>query len=257
MSVAGRIVWHDLMTNDVERAKRFYAELFAWRIKTEGEWAFIYTAEGEDHCGTVMAMQGPPRPSHWVPYIAVEDLAVSMDAIKQAGGKLHTGKLAAGKTGTFAMAADPQGAVFTAWQYADGHAGKPESDTPPPAGHFCWDELLTSDPDAATAFYAKALGLGSEKMSMPGMDYTLLLRGAKRPDGKPRQAGGLMKLPPGVPHPLWLSYVAVADCDQTMERAKRLGATLPMPAIEVPNIGRFTTILDPSMAAIGILGPNR
>ena len=42
MTVAGRIVWHDLMTNDVEGARRFYSGLFAWCIKTEGEWSFIY-----------------------------------------------------------------------------------------------------------------------------------------------------------------------------------------------------------------------
>ena len=256
MSVAGRIVWHDLMTNDVEGAKRFYAELFAWRIKTEGDWSFIYPAEGEHHFGTVMAMSGPARPSHWVPYVATPDLAAAMAAITAAGGKLHTGKIAAGKTGSFAIAGDPQGAVFTAWQYAEGE-GKAESDARPAAGSFCWDELLTSDPAAAVAFYGKVFGFGTETMSMPGMDYTLLLRSAKGADGKPRQAGGLMKLPPGVPHPFWLSYVAVADCDQAMEKAKRLGATLPMPAIEVPNVGRFTTILDPSMAAIGVLGPNR
>src|SRR6202021_749815 len=93
MSVAGRIVWHDLMTNDVEGARRFYAELFAWRIKTEGGWPFIYPPGGEDHSGAVMDMSGPPRPSHWVPYIAVENLAATMEAITGAGGKLHTGKI--------------------------------------------------------------------------------------------------------------------------------------------------------------------
>jgi hypothetical protein len=256
MSVQGRIVWHDLMTRDVEKARRFYGELFAWRIKEEGHWNLIYGAEGDEHFGAVMPLDaGQPAPPHWVPYIAVQDLDAAVAAIPAAGGKLHTGKLPAGKTGTFVIAADPQGAAFTAWQYT-GSDPKPEGDTPPKPGQFCWDELLTSDPAAAEAFYRKVFGFGVDRMSMPGMDYTILLRDAKRADGKPRQAAGMMKLPPGVPHPFWLSYVAVADCDASMEKARRLGATLPMPAIDLPGIGRFTTVLDPSMAAIGILGPN-
>lgn len=257
MSVQGRVVWHDLMTTDVEGARRFYGELFGWRIKDEGHWNLIYPAVGEEHFGAVMPLDtAQPVLPHWVPYLAVEDLDAAIAAISSAEGKLRTGKLHAGKTGAFVVAADPQGAVFTAWQYTAG-GSKPESDTPPTPGHFCWDEVLTSDPAAAEAFYRRIFGFGVRKMAMPGTDYTLFLRDAKRADGKPREAGGMMKLPPGVPRPFWLSYVTVADCDAAMEKAKRLGATLPMPAMDIPDVGRFTTLLDPSMAAIGILGPNK
>ena len=256
MSVQGRIVWHDLMTNDVEKARRFYGELFAWRIKEEGHWSLIYAAEGDEHFGAVMPIQGPPStPPHWIPYLAVKNLDAAIAAIPAAGGRLRTGKMNAGKTGTFAVAADPQGASFTAWQYTEGE-GKPESDASPATGHFCWDELLTSDTVAAEAFYGKVFGYGVEKMPLPGIEYSLFLREAKNAKGNRRQAAGLMKLPPGVPHPFWMSYVVVASCDATMEKAKRLGATLPMPALDVPTVGRFTTILDTSMAAIGILQPS-
>jgi predicted enzyme related to lactoylglutathione lyase len=254
MSVQGKIVWHDLMTNDVEKARRFYSELFAWRIKDEGGWSFIYANDSDKHFGTVMSLPTPHMPPHWIPYFAVDNLDAAMTAITAAGGKLHTAKMNAGTTGTFAIAADPQGASFTAWQYAAGHEEK-ESEAQPKAGHFCWDELLTSDTAAAQAFYTKVFGYGTDKMTMPGMDYSIFLRQAKKADGKPWQAAGMMKLPQGVPHPFWESYVVVDNCDASMEKAKRLGAALPMPAMDIPSVGRFTTILDPSMAALGILQP--
>jgi predicted enzyme related to lactoylglutathione lyase len=53
----------------------------------------------------------------------------------------------------------------------------------------------------------------------------------------------------------WMAYVAVPDCDATVTKAQRLGGKVPMPAMDIPDVGRFATILDPQMAAIAILQP--
>jgi predicted enzyme related to lactoylglutathione lyase len=260
MSIQGRVVWHDLYTADVEKSKRFYGELFNWRVQAEGDWNFIHRGNDKDHFGTIGRLPQPGMPTMWVPYIAVENLDAAMAAVTKAGGKMHTPKMAAGKSGHFAMAADPQQASFTLWQYNEGQP-KPEIDGMPSmaesAGLFCWDELLTSDTEAAEKFYGQVIGYKTEHMEMPGMRYTLWLRQDKRPDGKPRQGGGMMKMPQGVPHPFWLSYVAVADCDQAVEKAKRLGANITSPPMDIPNVGRFSTMLDPTMAPIAVLGPGK
>jgi predicted enzyme related to lactoylglutathione lyase len=255
MSVQGRVVWHDLNTTDVDASKRFYAELFAWSFKSEGQWDFIYKgSDATKHFGLVMKVPVPNVPSHWAPYLTVTNIDAALAALGPADGKVIVPKMPAGKTGHFAYVQDPQGAVFALWQYADTKPN-PEVDTPPPPGEFCWDELLTSDPEAAKKFYGQVVGYKFEQVEMPGMPYTLFTREAKRPDGKPRQAAGMMKMPPMIPHPFWLSYVSVANCDESTERAKRLGATITMPPTNIPNIGRFTTMLDPTMAPIAILGP--
>ncbi len=258
MSIQGRVVWHDLNTTDIEKAKRFYGEMFAWSIKAEGQWHLIYPGDNpQEHFGAVMALDAKRNlPSHWLPYIAVESLDDAMGKVQKAGGKVHMGKTPAGKTGNFAVCGDPQQATFVLWQYNEGEP-KAERDAPPPAGRFCWDELLTSDPEGAESFYTQALGFKTEHMEMPGMRYTLWLRGAKKPDGKPREGGGMMKMPPGVPHPFWLSYVSVADCDASVDKAKRLGATITSPPMDIPNVGRYAALLDPTMAAISILGPKK
>jgi predicted enzyme related to lactoylglutathione lyase len=259
MSTQGRVVWHDLNTTDLEKSRRFYGELFAWQLHSEGQWTFISLGKAEQHFGTVI--QHDPKegiPSHWVPYITVENIDNGIAAATKAGGKIILGKTPAGKTGQFSYVSDSHGAIFALWQYSDG-SPKPEQDTPPPAGSFCWDELLTPDPDAAEKFYTHVIGYKTEHMEMPGMRYTLWLRpdAPKRPDGKVRQAGGMMKQPPEVPRPFWLSYVAVADCDQSVEKAKRLGAVITSPPVDIPNVGRFTTVLDTTMAPIAMLGPNK
>jgi uncharacterized protein len=258
-SVQGRVVWHDHNTTDLESAKRFYGELFAWSIKSEGQWHFIYSGNDQQHFGTINKLDAKHNiPSHWVPYIAVENIDAAIGAATKAGGKIQMGKTAAGKTGHFSYVADPQGAVFALWQYGpEGNGPKAELDGPPPLGHFCWDELLTSDPDAAEKFYKSVIGFQTQHMEMPGMRYTLWERNVMRPDGKPRQGGGMMKMPPGVPHPFWLSYVYVSDCDQSAEKAKKLGAQIMAPPMDIPNVGRFASLLDPTMASIAILGPGK
>ncbi len=257
MSIQGKVVWHDLMTADVEASKRFYGELFGWRVKAEGDWNLIYGAKGDEHFGSMIVIDGKqPVPSHWSPYFAVTDLDAAMEKTKGAGGKVFTKKMAAGTTGHFAVAADPFGAGFTLWQYASGHA-KPESDDPAKHGEFCWEELLTADPAGATAFYEKLLGVTHKTVDMGTMEYTLLNRDENQADGMPRQTGGIMKMPDGVPHPFWCSYVWVSDCDAAVEKAQRLGAKVMVPAANIPNVGRFSSLLDPTLVPISILGPGK
>ncbi len=59
---------------------------------------------------------------------------------------------------------------------------------------------------------------------------------------------------PGVPNH-WLPYVQVASADQAVEKAKRLGATVRVDAQDIPNVGRFAILGDPSNASIGVLQP--
>ena len=59
----GHVVWHDLLTNDVTRAKRFYAELLGWEYQIEHASNFVWNpgeadyplimSEGEAHGGFV------------------------------------------------------------------------------------------------------------------------------------------------------------------------------------------------------------
>jgi uncharacterized protein len=258
MSVQGRVVWHDLNTTDIGKAKAFYGELFGWTFRAEGPWNLVHlgTDPGQ-HFGSINPIPpGLDLPSRWVPYIAVDDIDVALAAAEAGGGRIEIPRSPAGTTGAFAYVADPADALFGLWQYGEGQGPKPEIDDWQPVGNFCWDELLTSDTGAATRFYTAVVGYRAQVLeSADGLPYTLWLREAPDPQGMPRNAGGMMTKPPTVPRTMWLPYVQVADCDRSVDAAARLGAAIKMPPTDIPDIGRFATMLDPTMAAVAILQP--
>lgn len=115
-------------------------------------------------------------------------------------------------------------------------------------GAFSWCELMTTDVDAAKAFYSKLFGWGTEDMTMPGMAYTVVKAESK-------EVGGIMPIPgeaQGMP-PMWGVYVTVDDVNLTAQAAKQLGATLLVPPRDIPNVGRFCVIQDPQGAVINAI----
>ncbi len=257
MGVKSKFVWHDLMAADVAGAKRFYGELFGWRFE-RGQEGYEHIYAGKEGIGGIVAIDETMKgvPPHWIGYVTVDDVEAAAAQVGKLGGKVLVPRTDIPNVGSFAVAADAQGAVFSPFHHPKS-AGQPESNARPAPYTFCWDELLTSDPDAAVKFYGALFGWGAEHMEMPGFGrYTILKRtGVKDDEGMEKNAGGLMKLPPGVPRPFWLAYVAVENADATVDKAKRLGAMVPMPTMQVPDVGRFCTIIDPQGAALAVLQP--
>jgi len=107
-------------------------------------------------------------------------------------------------------------------------------------------ELNTTDASKAKAFYGKLFTWTLEDMDMGGGQmYTMIKTG----NGL---GGGLMKHPvPGAPS-AWLAYVAVDDVAAATQKAKSLGATVMKDKTEVPGMGWFSIILDPTGAALGL-----
>lgn len=117
-------------------------------------------------------------------------------------------------------------------------------------GTFCWVELGTTDGEAAKKFYTELFGWTFTDSSVgPGMVYTML-----KQDGK--DVGALYQMSTemtamGIP-PNWLSYVSIANADETAARAKSLGATLMKEPFDVMAVGRMAVIQDPTGAVFAI-----
>ena len=117
-------------------------------------------------------------------------------------------------------------------------------------GTFCWVELGTSDNDAAKSFYSQLFGWEFQDNPMgPDMVYTMLKLNGK-------DAGGLYKLMPdmvaqGIP-PHWLSYISVANTDETCEKLKAAGATVINGPFDVATHGRMAVVKDPTDAVFAI-----
>jgi len=115
-------------------------------------------------------------------------------------------------------------------------------------GRFVWHELMTTDPQAAGAFYSKVLSWRTQPSGMP--DYTLWVSGKT-------QAGGLMAQPESAGGaPSWLVYIGTPDVDATTTAAERLGGKVHKPPADIPGVGRFAVLSDPQGATFAIFKPS-
>ena len=55
----------------------------------------------------------------------------------------------------------------------------------------------------------------------------------------------------------WMAYVLVDDLKRTTDKARSLGATVMKEATEVPGMGSFTIITDPTGAMLGLWEPKK
>ena len=114
------------------------------------------------------------------------------------------------------------------------------------ANPFVHIELSTTDLPKAKSFYGSLFGWKLEDMPMPEGTYTMIGVGD---DGV---GGGMMKVPmPGMPS-AWLAYVAVDDIAASTAKAKQLGAQVMKDVTEIPNMGSFSVLVDPTGAAIAL-----
>jgi predicted enzyme related to lactoylglutathione lyase len=114
------------------------------------------------------------------------------------------------------------------------------------ANPFVHVELNTTDLGKAKAFYGKLFDWKLE--DVPNMDYTMIKVG----EGT---GGGMMKHPiPGAPS-AWLAYVMVDDVNASTAKAKSLGATVMKDVTEIPGVGWFSIITDPTGAVLALFKP--
>ncbi len=123
------------------------------------------------------------------------------------------------------------------------------SDEKPTHGTFCWNELMTRDPEAAEKFYSELVGWQAADSGMPGMKYSMLKAGDQT-------AGGMMAMPDEVPAEVpshWMAYITVDDVDAAIAKVADLGGTVLHGPMDIPTVGRFCTIQDPTGAVVSLI----
>jgi predicted enzyme related to lactoylglutathione lyase len=126
----------------------------------------------------------------------------------------------------------------------------------PANGAFCWNELATTDLDAAQNFYKALLGWEIKEGSAPGggMRYNEIVVGGQHVGGMyaSGECGGEGGDAPHMP-PQWRSYVAVDDVDASAAKTKELGGKVCVEPMDIPGVGRFCVISDPAGAVISLI----
>ena len=120
----------------------------------------------------------------------------------------------------------------------------------PAEGAFVWNELSTRDAGAAKKFYTELLGWRFKDSNAAGMAYSEIHIG-----DSPMGVGGLYQMGPefGEAPSHWMAYVAVNDVDAKAKQVTELGGSVCVPPTDIPNVGRFCVINDPTGATLSLI----
>lgn len=245
----GRFMWYELLTSDPGAALEFYTSLIGWGtapFETGGQQYTMWIC-GEMPVGGVMQLPEEAvaggAPPHWLGYIGTPDVDASTEEAAAHGGSVLVRPTTIPNAGRFAVLTDPQGAVIAA--YTPAQEAPPEA--APAPGCFSWNELATTDFEAAFGFYSTLFGWTKQEamdMGEAGI-YQIYGRG-----GPP--LGGMFNRPPEMPVSAWLYYIMVEDVDRSVERVKELGGQVLNGPMEVPGGDRIAQCADPQGAIFAL-----
>jgi predicted enzyme related to lactoylglutathione lyase len=243
----GSFVWHELATNDMKAAERFYTKVVGWGAQPYEQsdepytmWTAAEVPQGGLMTLSETASANGARPM-WLTYVSVPDVDRAVQKIQSLGGKLHYGPQDIPNVGRFAVVADPQGAHLAVFS--------PKGDPMPPsasgAGTFSWHELTTTDTNAAWRFYSEMFGWQkTDAMDLEnGEVYQMFGVGGPSMGGMTKDAGA---------PPSWLPFAVVADLDASAKQAQASGGKVVLGPMEVPGGDRIAVVGDPQGAVLGL-----
>jgi uncharacterized protein len=247
----GAPCWVDLMTSDAAGARAFYSELFGWTAEAPSDefgGYFNFTKDGVQIAGGMPSTPEMGVANVWSIYLASADAEKTVAAAVAAGGQVIAPTMEVGDLGTMAVVSDVGGAAVGIWKPGL-HKGFGVFAEPGTPG---WFELHTRDYDASIRYYQDVFGWDVKVVAdTPEFRYTTLM------DGELQLAGVMDAsafLPEGVPAH-WSVYYGVADVDDTVATAIKLGGSEIMAAEDTPY-GRLATLSDPAGAVFKVIGPN-
>ena len=114
-------------------------------------------------------------------------------------------------------------------------------------GTFSWTDLATPDAQGSKRFYGALFAWDFEDNPIPDDGVYVIARIGGR------AAAAMFETTDR--HPAWASYVTVDDLDGTTARARDLGANLLAEPFDVMDVGRMSTIQDPTGAVLCLWEP--
>ncbi|MEM8614697.1 MAG: VOC family protein [Cyanobacteria bacterium P01_H01_bin.105] len=245
----GRVIWHDLLTQDDTKVRHFYADLLGWKYQIEHTSNFVWKlgeaeyplilANGEAHGGFVAS--GQSTLSRWIAYVMVKDVDAITARAKSLGATIVREPFDTPGVGRSSVIQDLQGAIIC--------PTFPTHNFPAPSGTFLWDELITDDVESAKLFYGNLFGWRSDDINVNRTGSYAVLECPDNADavGVTNQSFGTVGLA------VWIPYLATDDVDATIAKAKALGARVCEEETYMPNGERKAILADPTGAIFGLL----
>jgi uncharacterized protein len=245
---AGRFVWYELATTDVETAKAFYSSVVGWGAAdapTPGSNYTIFTAGGAPVAGLAKLQAGPQKasevPPQWRGYVGVDDVDAATSHAKKIGGTVHMPPTDVPNVSRFSVIADSQGATLALIESQEQPA------QPDGLGQVVWRELIAIDLERAFIFYNKLLGWQkADATPSPVGSYQEFSAGAET-------IGGMFNRLDGAGFSLWLYYFSVSDIEAAAKQAVALGGEIIYGPLTVAGAARIIQCQDPHGAVFGLM----
>jgi predicted enzyme related to lactoylglutathione lyase len=244
--LVGKVVWNDLVTDDLDAAREFYGELFGWEFEAASRPSgreYIVARSGDVYVAGMVAVEqrsDGEELSRWLPYVSVVDVDEAVARATRNGASVAVEPVPVA-LGRVAAIVDPEGAVIG---FARSDIGDPDDRTTAAGpGRIVWTELLSDDSDAAAAFYESVIGYELQTIERRGGSYTLLAR-----QGIDR--AGILQNPADGWDPVWLTYIGVEDPAAAAARAEALGGKVLLPVSPDVREGTMAVVTDPSGAVL-------
>lgn len=242
--LTGKVIWNDLITDDLDAARNFYGALFGWTFEhSSGKGGrYVLARAGKVYVAGIVEVRADTRAtkiSRWLPYVSVHDVDDSVAKAMVAGARIAAPALNV-NFGRVAAIIDPEGAVIGV---ARSNIGDPDDATTAQGlGRVIWTELLASDPQAAARFYGDVVGYESNTIARRGGQYTFLSHaGTNR--------SGIVKNPTDA-KPVWLTYFGVDDPVAAEGRVTALGGAVVVRASPRLREGSMAVVTDPTGALL-------
>ena len=252
----GKIIWHDLLTNDPAASQRFYGELFGWEFESIGDSSNLKRDSSYTlirHNGILiggmidtLALNGRDDISQWVVLMSVEDIDGTVNKVLSAGGRIIAPATDLQHRGRLAVVRDAEGALLGLLETRDGDP----ADREPGNGDFLWDELWTTNVDNASAFYTDIASLNTAEVDIDADAATTPTYRVLNAGDTPR--AGIMPNPLDGLDPVWVSYLRVESPAAIASRVSELGGRVIVEAQSRPIGGEAAFVAGPSGAGIAL-----
>ena len=247
MVLAGKFVWADLVTDEVESVKTFYTSLFnlGWQEVSPAPSEYgLFTLDGLPVAGLVYheAPDEQKPYGRWIHYMSVDDVARAQQEVEKRGGRTILSRRDLPQRGEFAIVMGPDQALVG---LLSSTSGDPKDARAEP-GEWLWRELYSADPGASAELYEAICGC--EVFPREDQDDAYMIASQDYLRASISSLENTEEASPG-----WLGYVQVADVAATMEKAKALGGrVISAPDADVFE-GQLAVISDPAGAYLGLV----
>lgn len=246
---ANQFVWYELVTSDIDAALSFYGTVIGWEGHDfpGGNERYVILNAKSKGVGGVMALPDGMTQPFWMGYVGTADIDSAVAKFTSSGGNVHRGPWNIPNVGRLALVTDPQGIGLALIQGTSDQPSQAFDQRLP--GHGNWNELHTTDPDRAFAFYAEQFGwTKGETVNMGAIGIYQIFK------ADDAQIGGVAKTTEPM-QPTWLYYFGTESIHVAVGRVRAAGGAVLHGPSEVPGGALIVQAKDPQGAMFALVGP--